>query len=84
MPRNLKSISSFMACLGSVDAVMGGVGGYWTLLSLGLTVLGMAAFVRWWKLEKTPSSIGTAKVKYLLPPSSSHPLLPLLTRRKLG
>ncbi len=72
-------ISGFLLILGATDAVIGGVGEHWSLLSIGLVIalLGMAMRLR--QGQKTSDkAIAVESARYLLPPSSSRPQLPLL------
>jgi hypothetical protein len=70
-------ISSFILTVGAVDAVMGGVGDRWALLTLGLGTVGVAIALRWWKLQQRPIEMPTQKPIYYLPSQSSRPLPPL-------
>lgn len=86
LPRFLKAayrqepISSFILIIGAVDAVIGGVGGRWTLLSLGITTILLAFILRatQWQKAQTPGK--PQPPRRLLPPSPSESPLPLLTR----
>lgn len=90
LPRFLKSayrkepISSFIVIVGAVDAVIGGVGEHWSLLSVGLLLIVSAGFLRWWQIQKAQANLATQKAKYFLPPSSSRPPLPMLTSKKVS
>ena len=87
-PRFLKSayrkepISSFILIVGAVDAVLGGVGERWTLLTFGLTIILLAAVIRWHNSHKTQSVLVEERARYVLPPSSERPPLPILTSKK--
>lgn len=79
-------ISSFMLTAGTVDAVMGGVGGYGSLLALGLGAVGISALIRWWlrrhQHQPSVSSMShRAPIRYL-PAQSSQPLPRLTNSRK--
>jgi len=75
-------ISSFILIVGAVDAVIGGVGGRWSLLSVGLTMVFVAALVRWLQIQKSQEEIAKQPPRRYLPPSSSQTPLPLLTSEK--
>ena len=74
-------ISSFVLIVGAVDAVIGGVGGRWTLLSLGMTTVLIAILLRWWQTQKA-QAVPQETARHFLPPSSSSTPLPLLTSEK--
>lgn len=89
LPRFVKSayrkepISSLILIFGATDAVIGGVGGQWTLLSFGLIIVLTAAVLRWWQVQKAEEVITAEESsRYFLPPSSSRPPLPMLTSEK--
>jgi hypothetical protein len=88
LPRFLKvayrkePISSFILIVGAVDAVIGGVGGRWSLLSFGLAIAVLAALLRWWQIQKAQAAMVEDTPRHFLPPSSSRPPLPLLTSEK--
>ena len=75
-------ISSFILIIGAVDAVIGGVGERWTLLSFGLIMVLLAAVVRWWQVQRAQAVLAEETARYFLPPSSSRPPLPMLTSEK--
>lgn len=75
-------ISSFILIVGAVDAVIGGVGGRWSLLSVGLTMVFVAALVRWLQIQKSQEEAIAQPPRRYLPPSSSRTPLPLLTSEK--
>lgn len=83
-PRILKSayrrepIVSFVVTIGTVDAVIGGVGSSLSLLSFGLGSVGVALILRWWLLQRAKIEQPEAAPEYYLPPSSSRPALPKL------
>ncbi len=87
-PRFLKSayrkepVSGFILVLGAVDAVIGGVGGRWTLLSFGLLVILTGTLVRWRKIQKAQAVVAQNSPRQMLPPSSSRPPLPMLMNNK--
>lgn len=87
-PRILKSayrrepISSFLILVGAVDATIGGVGSYGSLMFLGLTtVVGAIAF-RWWQLQRTQPLQTERVANHYLPAQSSRPQLPMLAIAK--
>jgi hypothetical protein len=73
-------ISGFILTVGAVDAVIGGVGGRWSLFSFGLLTLLLAAALRWWQIQKAQALITEKTPRHFLPPSSSRPPLPMLTQ----
>lgn len=75
-------ISSFILILGAVDAVIGGVGGRWSLFSVGLSIALIGILVRWRQQQKTSPLVVKNSTKYALPPSRSQSPLPLLTQHK--
>jgi hypothetical protein len=75
-------ISSFILILGAVDAVIGGFGGRWSLLSVGLIIALTGILVRWRQLQKAQAIAVHNPAKYVLPPSPSNQPLPLLTKNK--
>lgn len=75
-------ISSFILIMGAVDAVIGGLGGRWTLLSLGTLMVLLAVLIRWWQSQKERSILVQDTPRYFLPPSSSNTPIPLLTSQK--
>jgi hypothetical protein len=88
LPRFLKSayrkepLSSFILIVGLVDAIIGGVGERWTLLSFGLAIVLLAALSRWWQIQKAKAVLAEETPRYYLPPSSSNTPLPLLISDK--
>lgn len=87
-PRFLKSayrkepISSFIIIIGAVDAVIGGVGERWSLLTFGLMMVLLAVAVRWWQSQRRETELAEQPVTHFLPPSSSRPALPILSTSK--
>ncbi|MEM8780902.1 MAG: hypothetical protein AAGF26_18970 [Cyanobacteria bacterium P01_G01_bin.49] len=75
-------ISSFILVVGAVDAVMGGVGQHWSLLSFGLFMATLAIVLRWWQVQKSQPILTEDSPRRYLPPSSSSTPLPLLTHDK--
>ncbi len=87
-PRFLRSaarkepISAFLVIAGSVDVVMGGLGGYGGLVFLGLFAVSGALAWRWlvwqrWQRQHPPEKIA----QYALPPQSAR-ALPMLSMHK--
>ena len=87
-PRILKSayrkepISSFIVIVGAVDAVIGGVGERWSLLSFGIMMVMFAIALRWWQSQRREAELAEQPVTHFLPPSSSRPALPMLSTTK--
>lgn len=76
-------ISGFILILGLTDAVIGGVGGRWSLFSVGITIALLALLARWRQLPKRATeAVASKPVRSLLPPHSSRPELPLLMSNK--
>jgi hypothetical protein len=73
-------LSGFLLILGLTDAVIGGVGEHWSLLSIGLVIALLGMALRWRQATKTSEkAIAVQSARYMLPPSSSRSPLPLLT-----
>jgi len=75
-------ISGFILVLGATDALIGGVGGRWSLLSIGLVIALLGIVMRWQQGQKSQKAIATEPIRHLLPPTSSPPPLPLLMSNK--
>ena len=75
-------ISGFILILGVTDALIGGLNGRGSLLSIGLLIALLGIVMRWRQGEKKSRTIATEPVRYMLPPSSPHKPLPLLTSSK--
>ena len=88
LPRILKSayrkepISSFIVIMGAVNAVLGGVGEHWSLLTFGLMMVMLAAVIRWWQTQDKEVKLNEQPVTQYLPPNSSRPPLPMLSTTK--
>ncbi|MCA1992221.1 MAG: hypothetical protein LDL41_09275 [Coleofasciculus sp. S288] len=88
LPRILKAayrkepISSFIIIVGAVDAVIGGVGERWTLLTFGLLMVMLAVAIRWWQSQRRETELAEQPVTHFLPPNSSRPALPMLSATK--
>lgn len=71
-------ISAFIFTVGLVDAVIGGVGTRWSLLTLGLLVGASAIALRWWQGYQRRSISDTKRTtRYLTGSDSPRPLPPL-------
>lgn len=70
-------ISAFLLVMGSVDSAIGGVGGYSSLLAVGVGLMGSALVYRWLQLQRQ-RPLPEKVAQYALPPQSSRPL-PRLT-----
>ncbi|HEY9670085.1 MAG TPA: hypothetical protein V6D11_01395 [Waterburya sp.] len=87
-PRFLKSayrkepISSFIVIVGAVDAVIGGFGERWSLLSFGLMMVVLAVALRWWQSQRRETELADQPVTHYLPPASSRPVMPTLSATK--
>lgn len=75
-------ISAFILIVGAVDAVIGGVGQQWSLLSVGVSVVFLATVLRWWKIQQARTIISEETPRHFLPPSSSRTPLPMLVNEK--
>jgi hypothetical protein len=75
-------VSSFIIIVGVVDAVIGGAGERWSLLSFGIMMVVLAAVLRWWQSQRRESELANQPVTHYLPPSSSRPALPMLDNVK--
>jgi hypothetical protein len=75
-------ISSFILIVGAVDAVIGGVGSRWSLLSLGTMMVILAVLLRWWQTQKAQAVVAEETPRRYLPPSSSRTPLPMLSSQK--
>ncbi len=76
-------ISSFILTVGVVDAVIGGVGDRWSLMIVGLGIVGVAIALRissaqWRKTQQPEEPPARAPIHYL-PAHTSTPTLPMLT-----
>lgn len=75
-------VSSFIIIVGAVDAVIGGVGERWSLLSFGLIMVVLAVALRWWQNQRKETELADQPVTHFLPPSPSQPALPQLSNIK--
>lgn len=87
-PRFLKTvyrkepISSFIFVVGTVDAVIGGVGERWTLLSSGLMVVLLSVILRCLHTQKNQPLVTEEPPRRYLPLSPMRSPLPVLTNDK--
>lgn len=87
IPRFLKvayrkePISSFILVMGAVDAVIGGVGQRWTLLSLGILIVTIAVLVRWLQQQPKQAIVPQGVNRKMLPPGTADTPLPVLTNQ---
>jgi hypothetical protein len=75
-------ISSFIVTVGAVDAVIGGVGERWSLLTFGLMMVMLAVGIRWWQSQRRQTELAEQPVTHYLPSSPSRPPLPMLSTSK--
>lgn len=75
-------VSGFIIILGATDAVVGGLGGRGSLISLGLLIALLGIMMRWRQKEQKSEAIATESAKYYLPPGTSRQPLPKLTSSK--
>ena len=75
-------VSGFILILGATDALIGGVGGRGSLLSIGLLIALLGVIMRWRQSERKSEAIATEPVRYYLPPGSTRQPLPLLSSSK--
>lgn len=86
-PSRKESLSSFILTVGTVDAVIGGVGGHFSLMLLGLGAMGVAIGLRQRTKPRRPIKEGseasvvaeTRPPVRCLPAKASRPALPMLT-----
>ncbi|MEL6788391.1 MAG: hypothetical protein AAFO76_13520 [Cyanobacteria bacterium J06607_15] len=75
-------VSGFILLFGVTDALIGGIGGRSSLLSIGLLIALLGVIMRWRQGSKKTEAIATEPVRYYLPPGSTRQPLPLLTSSK--
>lgn len=75
-------VSGFILILGITDALIGGIGGRGSLLSIGLLIALLGIVMRWRQGEKKSVAIANEPVRYYLPAGSTRQPLPLLTSSK--
>lgn len=72
-------ITSFILTVGTVDAVMGGVGHHGSLLLLGLGVMSVAIALRILKSRQQPIEAPVRAPIHYLPAARKESALPMLT-----
>lgn len=75
-------ISGFILIFGMTDAVLGGVGGRWSLFSIGFMFALSAIVIRSLQEKKIQGVRQERPIRYQLPPATSNPPLPLLISKK--
>lgn len=75
-------VSGFILILGATDALIGGLGGRGSLLSIGLLIALLGIIMRWRQGEKKTKAIASEPVRYYLPAGSTRQPLPLLGSSK--
>lgn len=75
-------ISGFILIFGMTDAVLGGVGGRWSLFSVGFMLALSAIVIRSLQEKKIQAVRQERPIRYQLPPAASNPPLPLLISKK--
>ncbi len=71
-------MTAFVFTMGLVNAVIGGFGERWTLLSFGILVGGGAIALRWWQgYKQRPISPAKSSPRYLKGDDQAPPLPPL-------
>lgn len=75
-------ISSFIVIVGVVDAVIGGAGERWSLLTFGLMMVLIAIALRWWQTQRRETELAEQPVTHYLPPTPSRAPLPALSATK--
>lgn len=77
--RRKDSLVSFLVIMGLVDMAIGGIGGYGSLLLLGLSIVSGAIALRW-RHPHPPEDIQPERIpQRYLPTKSSRSQLPLLS-----
>jgi len=75
-------ISAFIFTFGAVDAILGGFGERWSLLSLGLILVITGIMMRWLQSQKAEKvAISNPPRRYLSPSQESNPL-PVLRKKQ--
>ena len=75
-------VSGFILILGATDALIGGLGGRGSLMSIGLLIALLGIIMRWRQKDRKSEAMATEPVRYYLPPGTSRQPLPLLTPSK--
>lgn len=76
-------VSAFIVTFGLIDAILGGFGERWSLLSFGMLMIIMGLFMAWVQLHKTRKPVMITSARRYLPPSPNGltPLPPLKRKR---
>jgi hypothetical protein len=77
-----EKVSSFIIIVGVVDAILGGVDQRTSLLTVGLTTVGVAIAYRWLTVQKYSEEIPEKSAKYYLPPQPDNSPLPNLNSKR--
>ena len=75
-------ISGFILIFGVTDALLGGMGGRWSLFSVGLMMTVLAIVLRSLQEKKLKAVRQEKTPRYQLPPIASNAPLPLLVGKK--
>lgn len=75
-------ISGFILIFGMTDAVLGGIGGRWSLFSVGFLLAVFAIVIRSLQEKKIQAVRQERPMRYQLPPATSQTPLPLLVSKK--
>lgn len=75
-------ISGFILILGVTDALIGGIGGRWSLFSAGFMIALFGILIRSLQEKKIKAVRQERPVRYQLPSAASNPPLPLLMSKK--
>lgn len=75
-------IPSFLATIGLVDAVIGGIGDRIGLFSFGVATVGCAITLRWWLQQQRSIEPTQPVVQTYLPPASSNSVPTLATPKR--
>ncbi|HEY9639921.1 MAG TPA: hypothetical protein V6C57_05525 [Coleofasciculaceae cyanobacterium] len=70
-------LSNFVLIVGSVDAVIGGVSNHGLLLTLGMSMIGVAIALRWQAFQRQQALVEPSRYSLR---SAEPPPLPLLDR----
>lgn len=65
-------VSGFILILGATDALVGGLGGRESLMSLGLLIALLGLIMRWRHGERKDRAIANEPARFLLPPGTSR------------
>ena len=75
-------ISGFILIFGVTDALLGSMGGRWSLFTVGLMMTLLAVVLRSLQEKKLKAVRQKKTPRYQLPPVTSNPPLPLLVSKK--